>query len=391
MKIVHVCLCCFYVPGFAYQENIMSREHKKLGNDVAIITSQYEFDGSGERKERPVGKFLNEDDIPVYVLPYAKTKAGVILHKYPGFYEKLEELQPDIICCHGITSYIVKDIIKYKKKHSNVKLYGDQHADYYNTGWYKKRSFVRKIKFRAFYKVFLSRYARMYSKYVERIWGTTPWRCDFVKRIYGVNPSKVELLVMGGEDDKIHFDRAAEIRHDIRAGLGIGDDAFVLVTGGKIDRAKNIHLLMQAVAELNNDNIKLIVFGQPKDDMKEIVEKYSKDKNIFCIGWIESDKAYDYFLASDLAVFPGTHSVLWEQACACGIPGLFKDWEGMRHVDLGGNAEFLYEDSVDEIKEKISEIYNDKEKYARMKKVAEEKGIKTFSYREISKRAIELI
>ena len=148
---------------------------------------------------------------------------------------------------------------------------------------------------------------------------------------------------------------------------------------------------MQAVAELNNDNIKLIVFGQPKDDMKEIVEKYSKDKNIFCIGWIESDKAYDYFLASDLAVFPGTHSVLWEQACACGIPGLFKDWEGMRHVDLGGNAEFLYEDSVDEIKEKISEIYNDKEKYARMKKVAEEKGIKTFSYREISKRAIELI
>lgn len=60
------------------------------------------------------------------------------------------------------------------------------------------------------------------------------------------------------------------------------------------------------------------------------------------------------------------------------FPGLFKDWEGMRHVDLGGNAEFLYEDSVDEIKEKISEIYNDKEKYARMKKVVKKKESKLF-------------
>ena len=38
---------------------------------------------------------------------------------------------------------------------------------------------------------------------------------------------------------------------------------------------------------------------------------------------------------------------LWEQACACGLPGLFKDWHGMHHVNVNGSAEFLKEDSAD--------------------------------------------
>lgn len=385
MNIVHMCLAVPYVEGWGYQENMIPKFHAAFGNNVYMITSEYEFNNEKKPVKRKSFKYSNKDGINVIALK--RSKRYGYYSKFNDFervYETLCELKPDIIFIHGGQFIALKDVIRYCKKNKNVKLYIDHHADYYNTP-------IKRFRKRFVQRYIYGFWMRRTAKYAVKFLGTTPWRCEYLKDICKIPKEKVELLVMGGDDDKIHFDRAAEIRHDIRAGLGIGDDDFVIVTGGKIDRAKNIHLLMQAVAELNNDNIKLIVFGQPKDDMKEIVEKYSKDKNIFCIGWIEADKAYDYFLASDLAVFPGTHSVLWEQACACGIPGLFKDWEGMRHVDLGGNAEFLYEDSVDEIKEKISEIYNDKEKYARMKKVAEEKGIKTFSYREISKRAIELI
>ena len=158
----------------------------------------------------------------------------------------------------------------------------------------------------------------------------------------------------------------------------------------KIDRAKNIHFLMRAVSDLNNQNIKLIVFGQPNDEMKPIIQELCKNDSIRFIGWIQADKAYDYFLASDLGFFPGTHSVLWEQACACGLPCVFKNWEGMHHVDVGGNCEFLKNDSAEEIKEMILNIVNDIDKYEAMKKVAVEKGIKTFSYKEIAKRAIGL-
>ena len=103
--------------------------------------------------------------------------------------------------------------------------------------------------------------------------------------------------------------------------------------------------------------------------------------------WIPSDRVYDYFLASDLAVFPGTHSVLWEQACACGLPGIYKSWEGMKHVDMNGSALFLMNDSVEEIKEKILNIIENKENFQKMRSAAYQ-GKSFFSYWEISKRAI---
>ena len=61
-------------------------------------------------------------------------------------------------------------------------------------------------------------------------------------------------------------------------------------------------------------------------------------------------------MASDLCAFPGTHSVLWEQACACGLPGVFRDWEGMHHVDVGGNAVFLKDASAEGIKRLLSDL-----------------------------------
>jgi 1,2-diacylglycerol 3-alpha-glucosyltransferase len=88
-------------------------------------------------------------------------------------------------------------------------------------------------------------------------------------------------------------------------------------------------------------------------------------------------------------VFPGTHSVLWEQACACGIPGIFKSWEVMHHVDVGGNAMFLSEDTKDEIASKIKYLYSNTDQLNRMKTVAKEKAVAMFSYYEIAKRSIE--
>ena len=145
---------------------------------------------------------------------------------------------------------------------------------------------------------------------------------------------------------------------------------------------------MQAVVEINRQDVKLVVFGQPNDDMNEQISSLAKHDSIRFVGWIPSDLAYNYFLASDLGIFPGTHSVLWEQACACGLPCLYKDWEGMRHVNVDGNGAFLYEDSVEELKMRIFDLYEDKNKYLSMKAAAE-KCKTEFFYSEIAKRAIE--
>ena len=148
-------------------------------------------------------------------------------------------------------------------------------------------------------------------------------------------------------------------------------------------------ILLRAVIALNLDNVKLLIFGSLNDDMKMEILEGSKASCIKFVGWANAEKSSDYFLTGDLGFFPGTHSVLWEQAVGLGIPCVFKTWEGMKHVDVGGNCLFL--DQVDQksIEETIKAIINNKEQFEKMKKVALEKGIFEFSYDEIAKRAIQ--
>ena len=88
-------------------------------------------------------------------------------------------------------------------------------------------------------------------------------------------------------------------------------------------------------------------------------------------------------------MFPGRHSVMWEQVTGQGKPMIVKDWPGTHHIDLGGNVEFLTKDSVVEIQDKLEMFLSDPVKASEMTKIAERKGMQYFSYADISKRAIE--
>ena len=381
MKIVHICLACFYIDGMGYQENILPKYHAQ-NHEVFIITSDYSFDAKGTETKRSLREYTNEYGIPVKVLERNTQKKLLSRYKlFNGLYEALEQYAPDIIFCHGGQFVSLKDVVIYCKKHPTVKLFIDQHGDYYNTP-------VNSFRKRMGQSLIVGHWMRKAVPYTEKFWGVTPWRCTYLNDVYKIPQNKIDLLPMGGDDEKIHFKNRDEIRHAIRSKYNIAEDDLLLITGGKIDSAKQIDLLMEAIIRLNCDNVKLLVFGQPTDGMKEKIETLAQDSHIRFIGWIPADTVYDYFLASDLAVFPGTHSVLWEQACACGLPGIFRDWEGMHHVDVGGNALFLHRDSSEEMKEVLWNLVQNPEKLRFMKEVAETKGIPTFSYRRIAQKAI---
>ena len=144
---------------------------------------------------------------------------------------------------------------------------------------------------------------------------------------------------------------------------------------------------MQAVKNLNG--VKLIVFGNVLDDVKEEFNEILQDSNnIDFIGWLKGDEVYDYFFAGDLVCFPGQHSVLWEQACASKTPCLFEKWEGMEHVNNGGNSDFIEDVCVQNILDKILELkFTDK--YFQMKKVAESTKTDVYLYSNIAKKSIE--
>ena len=80
---------------------------------------------------------------------------------------------------------------------------------------------------------------------------------------------------------------------------------------------------------------------------------------------------------------------MWEQVTGQGVPMLVMDWNGTHHVDLGGNVRFLTQDGVDEIQGEIERLLDNPEEYEQMKAVAQEKGMRVFSYKDIAKRCIQ--
>ncbi|MEA5067720.1 MAG: hypothetical protein VB067_01920 [Christensenellaceae bacterium] len=385
MIIVHLCLANFFVDDYSYQENMLPKYHKLLGHDVKVIASLVTFDAHGQVSYLPSGgRYINEYDIPVTRLEYrGNLRLARRFRRYVGAYEALEQEAPDVLFIHGCQFVDIRHVVRYLKAHPGVRVYVDNHADFSNSA----RNLLSKY---VLHRIVWRRCARLIEPYARKFYGVLPARVDFLKHVYGVNPDKVELLVMGADDEAVEASRQSDARSRIRQRYGIGADDFLIMTGGKIDAFKTQTLkLMEAVLGIARANVKLIVFGSVIPEMQQKVDALTDHIATKFIGWVPSQLSYDHFAAADLVVFPGRHSVFWEQVCGQGIPLMVKKWAGTTHVDVGGNVIFLTEDSEKEMREKILELLDRPEALARMRQVAEREGMKRFSYRGIALRSIE--
>ncbi len=387
MKVVHLCLGSFYPDNYSYQENLLPKFHKELGYDVEVIASTQSFDEHGKKCFLPnAGTYQNEYDIQVTRLPYkSENKIWKKLKRYQGAYEAIEKAEPDILFIHGGQFLDIDQVVKYLKKHRNVTVYVDNHADFSNsaTNWVSKN---------VLHKIVWKHTEHQIEPYAKKFYGVLPVRVDFLKDIYGLPAEKCELLVMGADDELVEKAKTSGARERIREKYGIKEDDFLVMTAGKIDQWKTqTLLLMQAVQDIKRDDVRLIVFGSVTQELMDQVKALADGTKVQYIGWVLSKNSYDYFEAADLVVFPGRHSVMWEQVTGQGKPMLVKDWPGTHHVDLGGNVRFLTQDSVKEIQDEIERLLDRPDEYERMKAVAEEKGMQVFSYKEIAKRAVEAV
>lgn len=384
MKITHICLAGLFMDGWGYQDNLIAKYHVSFGYDVTVITNRWVYDQEGNYVKTDKTEETDRYGVKIIRIPIKGDKPYTYkLKRYEGLYETLCKTAPDVIFLHSTQIRDVEDIIRYKKEHQKTKLYADNHCDYSNSA----TNFLSKY---ILHGILWKRSTLKLNPYTEKFYGVLPARVDFLTERYKLPKERVELLVMGMDDEKAQEADKPEIKAQIRSRFGYTQEDFVVITGGKIDHAKRqTLLLMEAVKKIDNPHLKLLVFGSVVEDMKAALNKLcDSDGRITYIGWVNADDTYPYFAASDLAVFPGRHSVMWEQVAGQGIPMAVKHWEGTTHVDVGGNVEFLYQDSVEEIQGVLERLMTKGKEYNEMLKNAREKGKKVFSYREIAKRAI---
>lgn len=385
MKILHICLAAFYIDGYSYQENILPKEHLKLGYEVEIVASTETFVDKTNLGYIKPSQYINEDGIKVTRLPYSRFLPHFLMKKirsYRGLYSLLDELKPDILFIHDLQFFDVFKVKKYMKKNCEVIAISDCHTDFSNSA----RGFISKyILHKGIYKY----YVKSIEKFISKFYGVLPARVDFLVDVYKVNKEKVSLLVMGAEDEKVALALKNKDNPEYKARLGISDDDFVVVTGGKIDYHKRqIFELAEAVLKLNIKNLKLIIFGSIHDQFKEKMIELTKNDSIKYIGWVDTQESYNLFAIAKIAIFPGRHSVYWEQAAGTGTPLMVLRWPGTEHVNTDNNCIFLEKGDNEEIYKEILDLYNSKSSLKTLKDNAL-KAMPNFSYKEIARRALD--
>lgn len=382
MKILHLCLCGQYNEYLSYQDNLIPKYHKIFGHEVTVIAPTL-MHSPKENKEilvSPVEKLL-DNGIKLIRLPYRfPLKFAKKFRTYKNLKKTLEKEMPDFVFVHGVQFLEIFTLIKFLKKNKNIKVVADNHTDYHNSASNWLSLYILHGKIWRFC-------AKKLEKFCAKYYGVTPVRCDFLNKVYNIPKEKIDLLPLGADDFRIKEINKPNLKKQFRAKLGINENDFVITTGGKIDEFKRIDILLEAFKKIDseNRNLKIIYFGNIEETLKIKFESFSENKNIIYLGWQNTDEINEIFLSSDLAIFPGSHSVLWEQAIATGLPCVFRYIEGMHHVNVNDNCVFLRTEEEQELINVIDKITLDNEYYWELKnRSLTAKNF--FSYSDISKK-----
>lgn len=389
MRIAHICLANFYIDGFGYQENILPRVHKKMGHDVMIVASTQTYVDRTRLGYVEPSHYISEDGIPIHRLPYAywvPRRLRSKIRAYEGLEALLSEFRPDLIFVHDVQFWDFLVIRRYALRH-RTRIHADCHADYVNSA----RGFMsRYVLHGLFYRAILCRV----DPVVRRYFPTLPARADFLHEVYGLDRAKMELLPFGIDDLQTEgFDRAA-VRREARAEWGIPGNALLFVTGGKLDLRKNIHSLIDRFSRAKRagelGDARLLVFGQADPQVQAELDGIDVHEHVVMLGWTPANQIYRTFWAADFALFPGTHSVLWEEAIGHGLGALVHRWPGMDHLDLDGNIRIIEDATSETLDTQLRELTaDDGADVRRLGAIARDKGPHVFSFSEIARRAIE--
>lgn len=327
MKIVMICE--FFDESLEFQENLLVKYYAKHGHGVTVITSTFDsvFDYYSDNHDnrKPARTYFFEG-AKIIKLRY---RFNILnrLRPYTSITKLLEEERPDLVYVHDIPLNL-PEVTAYLTRHPAVRMIMDYHADYSNSG---RGQISLKVLHGILRKSVLDR-AR---PHLSRIFAVTPGSMKFLHEVYKVPLDEMELLPLGADTDRCEHVRKSGAGQLLRASLGIPNESVVIFTGGKLAPAKKTELLIEAVGLLPTLPLHLIIAGEARSADREykraLQEQATGNSSIHFVGWLAKEAMYGHMDMADLAVFPASQSVLWQQSIAMGLPLIAGD---MGHQDI---------------------------------------------------------
>ncbi|MBI2559320.1 glycosyltransferase family 4 protein [Candidatus Woesearchaeota archaeon] len=394
MKIVH--LMGYFVPELGYQEYYLANQHRKMGHDVYVIASDlvYPFPNIGEMlkgagaketsRKRQAG-FSIAEGLKIYRLPHVVEYSDFILCK--GLRKTLEKIKPDVVFAHESRQGLPAIGAYYKNK-VGYKLVVDQHDFYHKIPnhplWKKVLRFLDYLCFRRFVVNYSLRKA-------DKIVAVTNETKDFLTKTHKINPKRILMVPLGVDISFFRFDSKARL--SIRKKLGIKESDVALVFSGTIVRRKGIELLLEALSEIENKNIKLIIVGSGESDymqeLKDLAKRLGIDDKCAFTGFVKKDDVKDYFSAADIGVWPGNNSVSIMEAMACKLPIVMVDLQLNHLIGYGNGLKFPQHDK-EKLKESLKRLIDNKNLRMKMANNSLSAIKKHYSYDAIAQDFLDL-
>lgn len=351
-------LCNFYNESLEFQENLLTKYYTKHGHQVVVVTSTYDsvFDYYADNHNNSVpAKTYFDGDTKIIKLRY---RFNILnrLRAFPSIKNILEQEKPDLIYVHGIMLNML-EAVKYKKKNDGCIMILDSHADYGNSG---KNWFSITVLHGIIRKWYLDRS----RKHISKIFSVIPSGLKFLNEVYKVPYDQMELLPLGADIDLGREVLKSGKFLELKKKYNIANGSKVIVTGGKLSVRKKTELLIGAVNKLNMSDVYLLVIGDSAEEdlayKTLLIKEAGKNKNIHLVGWLNRVEVYEHFAISDMAIFPASQSILWQQAISMGLPLVVGKMAGqtIEYLNLYNNIIILEPHEICQkiIQEKIEEV-----------------------------------
>ena len=340
MHIVHVCLCGPYTDGFAYQENELVTQHLAQGHRVSVLATTETYGNDLKLVHVLPGEGKTHDGAQLIRLPYRRWAPRALMAKlrsHPGVMNWLEQLAPDVVLFHGLTSWELKTVALYKQRYPSKRFYADCHEDFNNSA----RTWASKwVLHYAYYR----RILRRCLPQIDKVLCVTVESIAFARDFYGVDESLLELYPLGGKvfDD----DEYTATRESTRALKQWDERTMVFVQSGKLDRAKRLTDSLRAFTALPGAHLRFAIAGHIMSDVEDEVRPLiAADARIQELGWIEPMQLRALLCAADVYVQPGSQSATMQMSLCCRCPVVLDDVPSHR-VLFNGNG-FLVRDAAD--------------------------------------------
>jgi glycosyltransferase involved in cell wall biosynthesis len=336
-------LCDFYDESLTYQENLLAKFYVKHGHEVVVVTSAFDsvFDYVNDRYDRRASaRTYRAGGATIIKLPYRLNLLNRV-RMFQPLDDIFEREAPDLIFVHDIMLNMV-DAVRYLQRSPGTRMIMDYHADYSNSG---KNWVSLKILHGVIRKWALER-AR---PHLQRIFPIVPASATFLHEVYRVPYDDMELLPLGADLDLSREVRAAGAGTARRATYSFAASDFVVFTGGKLAPAKRTELLIEAMRRLDRPDVRLVVAGDaaPQDAAyrQSLEAAAAGDPRIVFTGWLDTRAVHEHLDMCDIAAFPASQSILWQQAIGMGRPLVI----GEPMARTGGRQDVTYLNRYDNI------------------------------------------